>query len=100
VKHKPSSPASDSVQTIGCQPRGKCVAKHLKPGLKLKHLHSVCMSTPIRFLFFSVSCLPQNLMLDCLYGSPTDRSLYDDDWMTLWLGAMKVFCSAQCWLCG
>ena len=30
------------------------------------------------FCLFSVSCLPQNLMLECLHFSPTMGPLYDD----------------------
>ena len=34
---------------------------------------------PTYFLLFSISCLPQNLMLECLHFSPTAESLYDDE---------------------
>jgi len=41
------------------------------------------MSTPkpqlIYFYFFSVSGLPQNLMLEFLHFSPTADSLYNDE---------------------
>jgi len=36
---------------------------------------------PIYFVlyFFSLSCLPQILMLECFHFSPTAESLYDDE---------------------
>jgi len=41
VRHQLPDPALNSVKTIGCQSHAKCVAKHLKPGVK--HLHAcVC----------------------------------------------------------
>jgi len=30
-------------------------------------------------IIISISCLPQNLMLECLYFSSTARPLYDDE---------------------
>ena len=61
-------------------------SKHLKPGLK--HLHAAVCQWPYRhltyFLVLSfVSCLPQNLILKRLHFSPTARSLYDDERITL-----------------
>jgi len=29
--------------------------------------------------FFPLSCLPQNLMLECFHFSPSAKSLYDDE---------------------
>jgi len=37
------------------------------------------------FFFFSVSCLPQSLMLECLHFSHTTGFLHYDGWMTLQL---------------
>jgi len=48
------------------------------------NLHaSVCQCAPTSdlfcSLFFSLSCLPQTLMLEFFHFSPTAESLYDDE---------------------
>ena len=63
----------------------RCLAKHLKPWSKPFASFCASISTPILLIvcFFSVSRLPQNLILDSLHVSPTARSLYGVEWMTL-----------------
>jgi len=43
------------------------------------HTFVRCCAPPSDF-FFSVSRLPQNLILESLHSSPTARSLGDDEW--------------------
>jgi len=50
----------------------KCIAKHLKPGKNNLHASVRQWAPPydLFFPFFSVSCLPQNWMLECLRFLP------------------------------
>jgi len=80
----------NSGNLIRCRSHDKCLVKHLKPWSE----QFACLCTPMRtshwlmfhFFFFSVSCLPQSLILECLHFSDTTGSLHYDGWMMLQLG--------------
>ena len=71
----------NSGKITGYRSHDKCIWK-----LDRNNLHSsvrqYASPSDLSVTFFSVSCLPQTLMLECLYFSPTTGSLYDDGCMT------------------